>query len=243
MVSDRVEAYDQNTKAQFEALGRLVQAFEAMVYEVRASSRELLVGDRHKKVGRLVDVILHHQNLTAKPLLDIYRGLIAEIIADALERKKQTGEATPKPIWLNPSGAPLDITPTDRDTYFAILATIATEYEALYNLRNSLLHATWWIGWSADLSATTFDVQKFAHRKSGMVQVSGLPKSAAELLALEVRCDDVRTWIAYFQECFCYGQPLSETFRREGNDWVVFHYRLREDQKGTLPRKPSAASP
>src|SRR5712692_4007614 len=92
------EAYRKNTKEQYEALGRFVEAFEAMVNEARSSSIGLLANDEdHEK---LVDVAFHHPALSAKPLFEIMRTIIAELL-------KQ-----PK----------LNISVKERDTFFAILS-------------------------------------------------------------------------------------------------------------------------
>jgi hypothetical protein len=82
-------SYKKNTKEQYEALGRFVEAFEAMVNEVRESTIALI--ERDRKHGRLIEIALHHHVLTAKPLYEIFRAVVMEIVDDAiaLQRDKE----------------------------------------------------------------------------------------------------------------------------------------------------------
>jgi hypothetical protein len=73
------EAYNKNTQEQYEALGRFVVAFEAMVNEVRDCSINLLLTE--DEVSALVDIAFHHPVLTAKPLFEIFRALIVEFLS------------------------------------------------------------------------------------------------------------------------------------------------------------------
>jgi len=66
-------AYKKNTTEQYESLGRFVEAFERAVNELRECSITLI--ERDGKHTRLIEVALHHQALTAKPLFDIFRAL------------------------------------------------------------------------------------------------------------------------------------------------------------------------
>jgi outer membrane protein assembly factor BamD (BamD/ComL family) len=52
--------YEKNTSAQYEALGRFVEAFEAMVNEARENAIQLIERDPHH--GRLVAIALHHSS-------------------------------------------------------------------------------------------------------------------------------------------------------------------------------------
>ena len=93
------EAYAKNTKEQYEALGRFVEAFELMVDEIRGICGDCVSmtvgaikpvkpddksweewikeeGDRR----HLISIPFHHQGMTAKPLFDIMRAIVAEIV-------------------------------------------------------------------------------------------------------------------------------------------------------------------
>jgi hypothetical protein len=74
------EAYQKNTKEQYEMLGRFVEAFELMVNEVREIC--IFLAARDVRNAALVETILHHQALSAKPLIDILRALVAEVLND-----------------------------------------------------------------------------------------------------------------------------------------------------------------
>jgi hypothetical protein len=74
------EAYSKNTKEQYEELGRFVEMFELMVNEARESCIDLLSKDGDHR--ELVQIAFHHQSLTAKPLFEIMRAIITEMIKD-----------------------------------------------------------------------------------------------------------------------------------------------------------------
>ena len=80
-------ARDKNTKKQYEELGRFVVAFEEMINDVRELCIFILA-DLDLSLQTFVSVAFHHQALTAKPLLDIIRTLIAEVGKDKDARKK-----------------------------------------------------------------------------------------------------------------------------------------------------------
>src|SRR5690242_9753533 len=133
-MSDSAEptAYQRNVKEQYEALGRFVEAFEAMASEVREGVIEFLSRDgRHRW---LIATALHHQNLTAKPLFDILRAAMMEIINDALAEASQPFKPTAlsaPPLRLSRDGKPLNIPIKDRDSFSGVLNTIAAEFEDL----------------------------------------------------------------------------------------------------------------
>jgi hypothetical protein len=64
--------------AQYEALGRFVEAFEAMVNETRFVSISIL--SRASARANLLNVVFHHSALSAKPLFEIMRALVADFI-------------------------------------------------------------------------------------------------------------------------------------------------------------------
>ena len=80
--TEKPKTYEKNTKEQHEALGRFVEAFEAMVNEVRESTIALI--ERDGKHCRLIEIVLHHQVLTAKPLYEIFRAVVVEVVDDAI---------------------------------------------------------------------------------------------------------------------------------------------------------------
>ena len=124
------EAYNKNTQAQYEALGRFIVAFEHMVNEVRDGSLDLL------DTEALAEIAFHHPAITAKPLFDIFRAIVAEfIIADAP-----------------------DISPKDQQAFDGVFGTIAKEYFELVNIRTCSSTARGILG----TAATKIQMQKIS---------------------------------------------------------------------------------
>src|SRR5262249_5540699 len=162
-------------KEQYEALGRFVVAFEAMVNEIRDCSISLLQTGHVSSA--LVDIAFHHRALTAMPLFEVFRALIIESL-----------------------GLPgTTVAPEDKDIFQGVLKTIASEYSKLTNIRNTLLHGTWYIGYTTneDPNSDTFFLRKFKPASSGLAKEEDVPSRAFDLLALTDRCDDTRNWIAF----------------------------------------------
>lgn len=202
------EAYAKNVKEQYEALGRFVEAFELMVNEVREVCIERICGD----IGLgerepLVEIPFHHQSMTAKPLFDIMRAIVAEIVG----REK------------NPHHA-------QALEFKSLLGYIEGEYNHLYNKRNELLHGTWLIGYVSEIDpdAKEFFIRKFKTSAEGLVVAKELPKNAPELLELRDRCDVTRTWIGHVDFCLQDDIPLSEFFKHEEKTWY-FHATTSAD--------------
>jgi hypothetical protein len=155
--------------------------------------------------------------MTAKPLWDAMRA----IIADILSRES------------NPHH-------TDRANFKGLLGFIEREYSTLYNKRNELLHGTWEIGYVSDDDphSRKFRVRKFKTTADGFAEAKELPQDVAELSSLTDRCDKLRTWIAEVDFCMRENRPLGDHFKQDGKQW--FH-RLRESSEDwtTLPEKYS----
>jgi hypothetical protein len=75
-------AYRKNTAAQYEALGRFVEAFELIVHEARVGCINMLSYDLPGRKAKLIAVPFHHQAFTAMPLFEMFRAIMMEIIAD-----------------------------------------------------------------------------------------------------------------------------------------------------------------
>jgi len=203
---DHASARDKNTKEQYEELGRFVEAFEAMVNEARNICIIILAGlDLSQQT--FVSVALHHQALTAKPLFEIMRALIAEICKDKKARKKYKIDDLAASIFVG------------------VLGTISKEYMELTKTRNNLLHGTWYVGYlgSDDLDAKEFFVSKYTTSKTGLAHIP-LPKTATELRDLTKRCEKVQAWLSRIDLCFLVttgAADLKHVFRHNGTDWVV----------------------
>jgi hypothetical protein len=215
-------SYNANTKEQYEALGRFVEAFEAMVNETRNCSINLLQTDHRNSV--LVDVAFHHSALTAKPLFEIFRALIIE--------------------FLNLPD--ITVTPEDREIFRGVLKTIASEYDDLTTIRNTLLHGTWRIGYSTNKepNSETFFLDKFKLTRDGLKREE-VPNTASQLLNLKDRCEDTRNWIASIHACVPHPDRahdrVAERFIRKKGEW---HLSLNADtETETLPKKSRAEWP
>jgi hypothetical protein len=225
--------YETNVKEQYEALGRFIEAFEGMVHEARETCIDIL--SRDGKHILLVQVTLHHQNLAAKAVFEICRGLIAEVLNDAVENTKLQAEGKVRdldpPLMTTSKGEPLQITPAVRDKYFGLMRFIAAEYDDLVNKRNNLLHATWFVGYSGseDPDCKEFFVRKLTSTKEGFKLVE-LPKNATELGELTSRCQAVKDWIAWLHACLEGQLDFDIIFIQDGKQWW-----LNFGEKTTLP--------
>jgi|HubBroStandDraft_6_1064221.scaffolds.fasta_scaffold251583_1 hypothetical protein len=209
------EAYAKNTKEQYEALGHFVHSFEWMVNEVREICIERVcsgIGSSERQ--QLVEISFHHQAMTAKPLFDIMRAIIAEIVN----------------IETSPYYA-------ERTIFRDLLTHIEKEYSSLYWKRNDLLHGTWLIGYVGDddPNASQFDVRKYKTTADGLKRATKLPKNAIELLDLAARCDDTRTWLGHVDFCLQEKISIADYFKIDGQEWKLF---LSPTSVGTtLPQK------
>jgi hypothetical protein len=207
--------YEKNTKEQYEALGRFVEAFELMVNEVREVCIErICTGVGSSEREHLVEISFHHQAMTAKPLYDIMRAIIAELVNKPTSRHH-----------------------ADNAKIKALLGHIEGEYNHLYNKRNELLHGTWLIGYVSadDPDASEFLIRKYKTSADGLVAAKELPKNAPELLTLRDRCAAVRNWIGHVDFCLQDGHALSEFFKCDDKTWF---FRFSEASNWTtLPKR------
>lgn len=182
-MSDEPTPYEKNTKEQYEALGRFVEAFEAMVDEARSSCIQLLASDTQH--AKWVAVPLYHQSMTAKPLFEIFRCIIMQMMNDVDFRKIH------------------NVSDALRDSFYGTLAPLAGEFNRLSEIRNDLLHGTWFIGdrYGSNEDATEFEVKRHKINKHGISASKPLPKTATELNDLTNRCKEVEWWVAVLFGC------------------------------------------
>jgi hypothetical protein len=203
--------YEKNAKEQYETLGRFVCAFEEMVNETRSACISI-VQSMIAESTLLLHVIFNHQILTAKPLFEIMRVMIAE-------RLKET-----------------DADDKQRATFSDVLAQLATEYSDLTNKRNNLLHGTWFIGYptTEDENSENFIVLKYTGKKHGLGQLD-LPQSVTELRDLISRCELARDWISVLRQCVPKSGHLriEDCFKNNGKAWA-----LRPGRKWSSPETP-----
>jgi hypothetical protein len=200
-----MDAYRKNTQAQYEGLGRFVEAFEMMVHEARFGCIGMLTYDLPLRKAKLIAIPFHHQHFTAKPLFDAFRTILSEIIAD-------TGYQ-----------ADYGLTKGDVEHFSGVLKAIAGEYERLLQKRNNLLHATWFVGFRGhdNPDAEIFYARKYATSANGLVAID-LPKIAPELDDLCIQCKETRTWISTIHGCLPTSNAslsIRKCFKRDGKTW------------------------
>lgn len=222
------EVQAKNTKEQYEALGRFVEAFELLVDEVRGTCVDRVweavtndTGlayefDSHYRKG-LIEIPFHNQNMTAKPLWDIMRAIIADILSQ-----------------------PNHPSHTERSHFKSLLGFMESEYSSLYNKRNALLHGTWQIGYGSpdDVNSEKVRIKKMQTTADGLTEVKELPQYVTELSSLTDRCDNLRNWIAEINFCLWKNRPLGDHFKKDGGVWL---YRLQTSSATwtTFPKKPA----
>ena len=214
--------YEQNTREQYERLGRFVESFEAMVGEVRTQCIRLLAGDSPKE--ELHQIIFHHQSLTAKPLFELFRAMTIQTISEKGFKEKHK----------------IDVVTVD--AFRGVLAQISKEYFDLVNLRNNLLHGTWFIGYVGDdPTSPDFDVYKYTVNKDGLSRIE-LPRTASQLADLNNRCDEVRDLVALISECIPNKThyKVTDHFRREGGVWKRA-WTWRHRQPSEQPSAPESS--
>jgi hypothetical protein len=204
----RDQRYKRQTAEQFAALGAFVQAFEQMVHAVRIGLLQLLTrgpGPRSVKHQRLLNIVFHHHAMTAQPLFEIFRFVIAEIIHDE----------------------DYGVLPQERDTLNSIFAQLASDITDMCRRRNDLVHGTWMIG-AANAEQTDFSevhVARFKGTKTGLAEVD-MPKDIEALEALTNKC----IWLSnqLYAIVICLIMPegtlagsdaVQRKFRKTGGRW------------------------
>jgi hypothetical protein len=206
-------ALAKNKNEQYAALGRFVEAFELMVHEVREICIErICAGIGSGQRESLIEIAFHNQAMSAKPLFDVMRAILAEIVND-----------------------PTNIHHADRTLFKGILGRISGEYSHLFNKRNELIHGTWLVGYTGidDPNASEFFVQKYKTNADGLVPVADLPRTASQLLELASACDAVRDWLSYVDSSFRDNIKITDFFDKRGDEWTLIVY---ENAK-TLPKR------
>lgn len=184
-------------------LGQFVEAFEQMVHEVRSACEFLL--DPELKRQSAVSAAFHHSVMTAKPLFDIMRAVVAETLKNTKMRAKH------------------EIDEAAENIFHGVLQTIGNEYNNLTNTRNNLLHGTWFMGFGSVIEpGSDFLVYKMSVSKTGIAPME-LPKNTEELLALAARCRKTGAWIGAITVAFIHGPAgnlIKATFRHDRENWI-----------------------
>jgi hypothetical protein len=198
--SEADATYERNVKEQYETLGRFVEAFELMVNAVRRVCIDLLPHDGNH--DHLIEIVFHHQVMTAKPLFEIMRATIADLLKNVSHRAHG-----------------------DRDFFNDLLSFVQKGYDDLVNKRNNLLHGTWIIGTRSgrDPDASQFYLFKYTTTKHGLEMLK-LPRTTTELRELTKRCDETRAWIENIGvslDPIRTGVKITELFEKRERGWAL----------------------
>src|SRR5262249_13603738 len=117
----------------------------------------------------ITSMVFHHESLTAKPLVDVWRSLLAEQ-CKALRQ--------------------LDIlSEKGHDVVKGVSGEIASEFDDIYQERNRLIHASWHIGhWAEFEKFSDLGVAKYKVGTDGFTKRTDLPKTFDELMKCGTRC-------------------------------------------------------
>jgi hypothetical protein len=203
---------------QFAALGRFIQSFEDIVSTLRWHSRFIMSGT-HLGIGNpdpkvmlqwwnITSMVFHYETMTAKPILDIWRSLLAEhcIALKYLGVLSEEGDKVVK----------------------GISGEIASEFDDIYQHRNRLIHASWRIGrWTPFEKFSELGVEKYKTGAEGFIKRTDLPKTFDELMESGSRCQKLHGKLGRFVQFFHF-QPkdLENVFKysKEADKWQRWEF-------------------
>ena len=188
---ERQARYEAQTREQFEALGRFVQAFEQMVHALRMGIESRLQSESPNMV-HFTRMLFHHQVLTAWPLWEMFRGVIYTDISE-----------------IRPLEAP------EIRAFHDVLTKLGREVQALLSARNNILHGTPFIGWASaeqeDFSELT--IMKWGVSAKGW-KVTETPKSVSAVMELVNRCSRAETAANCIRAANVFRDNRNELLRR-----------------------------
>lgn len=203
---------NESARDQFAALGWFIQRFEFIVSVLREHCRHISAGGNHAAVTTEPSAVMarwnicslpfHHQAITAKPLVEIWRALVIEESAALLSLSKLTIKG--KSV-------------SDR-----IATEIVTSFISVAEARNRLVHASWQIGHrlpTADLS--TLIVEKYKVGK-GFKKLENMPASFSDLMNLSEEADNVLNNLGRFIQYYTYHPEHLEYVFKEVGGKLVF---------------------
>jgi hypothetical protein len=172
LAEDGRRSYIPTDHDKYEAIGRFVQAFELIVDHARIACKSLLRREGYReKTDTLLDIIFHHHSLTARPLFDIMRFMTAQVVHDPVNEFKTQ----------------------DRDLVLSLLKHLANSMQELVNVRNNVIHATWYIGISPGPEPEHPDFAEIYGKK-----LEGTKKGIGKVNLPE----NIDSFIDYIKECY-----------------------------------------
>jgi hypothetical protein len=210
----------EGIRDQFAALGRFVQSFEDIVSALRWHCHRIMLGD-HLGIPNpnpdpkamvpwwnINSLVFHHESVTAKVLLDMWRALLAE----------QCNALSYRDI-LSDDGV---------EAVRGVSGEIAADFADICQNRNLLIHATWQIGhWFSNQSPSDIRVFKYKVTQDGLLERKDLPKNTGELIELGTRCQKLHMKLGRFLQHYHY-QPNSIDkvfkFSKKADKWQKWNF-------------------
>jgi len=203
---------NETARDQFASLGLFIQNFEKVVNALRNDCAHIVQGGNRGISGgnpkvfvmssNITNLVFHHENVSAKPILDVWKALMSEECRALriLERLSKKGDETTR----------------------AIVRDISAESKNLYEARNSLVHATWSIGyWFKEEDIDTLNVKKWKVSSDGFQQRSDLPTSFDQIVALAKRADKLWGRLGRLSQFFYYHpEDIENVFVKSGKEWI-----------------------
>lgn len=204
-MEDRNIRLDKEIKDSFALIGRFVQEFELMVNAARAGCICLISSGVMQQ--RLVSIAFQHQSMTAQPLFDIWRAIVAEF----------------RTINGTETNSIQDI--DENRTLNYIISHIGKEYSHLVHKRNTISHGTWYIGWVHPEREDFSDmpVEKGKVTKGGLEFACAL-KDKEELLQYIQRCNSTAQMINRATGVIRLNRKFKNNFIQQDGAW-----RSRDD--------------
>lgn len=196
MTADDASAHEASERAQFEAIGRFVQAFEGTVEVCRRLLSIMIPTDGASQAK--LNLVLHHQALSAWPLFELARNVSIMHVTQRAPEEQATA--------LN-----------------SIFAQAASDFEKLVDVRNSLLHGTWRIGWRSpiDEPSDRLSVYKFKPTRGELRPSASLPGSVGDLLSWVEKSNELSRALEYILAVLIMpgGPRVVENFRKVDGRW------------------------
>jgi hypothetical protein len=229
VVAKRKKSPNTHAREQFAALGLFIQNFENIVATLRGECSRILRGGQigvkwenpktHLFQWNICSLALHHEVMTARPVVDIWQALMAEECRALVVLSK--------------------ISERDAKTVAEIVVELANKFRALSNARNRLVHATWSIGrwWPSDADLSVVHVEKHKVSKEGLQKRDDLPCSFEELLKLGKQAEQLWGKLGRFLQFYIYSpEQISLVFVKSKTEWA---FDLKKFRALTAKRESS----
>jgi hypothetical protein len=215
VVSKKKKSPNAHARDQFAALGRFIQNFEQIVSVLRTECGRLVRGGDLGSGVVAGNVLLfywnisalafHHDSMTAKPIVDIWQAMVSEQCRALVVLSK-----------LSEEGQRISL---------EIVRSIANDTRDLANTRNTLVHASWNIGfWPPieeyeDLSRIW--VQKYRVPKDGLQLRDDLPRSFEQLMEYGNQAHRILGRLGRFLQFFIFSpEKIESVFSKKDGEWI-----------------------